>query len=161
MEAQIDHLIRPSLEAQGIDLVELRVHGADGGTVLTLFVDRIDGPVDFDMLRKIDRSVESALEETAILPSGYRLEVSSPGLSRPLVSERDFERNIGRRLRVVMTGAAGEKPVFEGVLEAVDAGTIRLATDASGATDIQRSEIHKAKVVPDFAGLQSREDGSK
>ena len=88
----------PILEAASVELVELTAHQHGGQVVVRLLVDKVGGMTIQDCAR-LNQLIGQALDAADCLAQSYTLEVSSPGLDRPLVSKRDFERAIGEGLR--------------------------------------------------------------
>jgi len=136
--------IRDELEPRRIEFVELLWTERRGGPRITLFVDNPDGAVDFDFLKTADGLATALLDEE--IPGRYRLEVSSPGLDRPLRDDLDFRRNLGRRIAVRVEG--GE---HQGVLAEFDDEMVVLDQGRSEARSIERAAILKAVAVPDLA----------
>ncbi len=92
-------LVEPLLEREGVDLVDLELKGAPGRQVLRVFVD-VDGGITIDQCVLLSRKISDLLDRKDPIPGKYRLEVSSPGVDRPLTRPRDFQRNIGREVKV-------------------------------------------------------------
>jgi ribosome maturation factor RimP len=102
-------LVEPLLEREGVDLVDLELKGAPGRQVLRVFVD-VDGGITIDQCVLLSRKISDLLDRKDPIPGKYRLEVSSPGVDRPLTRPRDFQRNIGREVKVdVRRGEAVEQ----------------------------------------------------
>jgi ribosome maturation factor RimP len=99
IERQVEDLIRPLLAAQHVDLVELSCRPSAGRWLLRCLVDTTGG-ITLDELSGLNRAIGALLDERNVVPGPYVLEVSSPGLDRPLKHWKDFERAIGRRIRV-------------------------------------------------------------
>jgi len=95
----LEELTRPLIEKQGCELVEIRVKGSYSKPYLQVFVDR-DGGVRINDCADITRSITEILDMNFPDISQYRLEVSSPGVHRPLETEKDFKRNTGRTVVV-------------------------------------------------------------
>jgi len=135
----------------GVDLLEKDLFGVGKRKILRVFIDK-NGGVSVENCASVSRFLSEELdkEENADLIDGsYTIEVSSPGLDRPLKTKRDFERNLGRTLRITQNGK-----FIKGVLKAVNGVSITLETaTAKGkkpATEacIQVNEILTAKVEP-------------
>jgi len=147
--SKLDSLVLGACSRSGVDLVEKDLFGAGNRKILRIFIDK-DGGVSVENCASTSRYLSEELdkEENANLIDGaYTIEVSSPGLDRPLKTKRDFERNLGRRLRITQNGK-----FLKGVLKSVNGVSIVLET-ANGkkpATEacIQVSEILTAKVEP-------------
>ncbi|MCL1966985.1 MAG: ribosome maturation factor RimP [Fibromonadales bacterium] len=149
--SKLDSLVLGACTRSGVDLVEKDLFGAGNRKILRIFIDR-DGGVSVENCASTSRYLSEELdkEENADLIDGsYIIEVSSPGLDRPLKTKRDFERNLGRRLRITQNGK-----LIKGVLKSVNGVSIVLeTTNANGkkpATEacIQVNEILTAKVEP-------------
>ena len=97
---RVRELIQPLLVSRGVELVDLVCHPAGGRLILRCLVDTARG-ITLDELSGLNRSIGAVLDEHDAVPDRYLLEVSSPGLDRPLKTAADFERVIGRRVRVM------------------------------------------------------------
>lgn len=140
---KLDSLVQLACVEAGVELVEMDVFQAGKRKVLRLFVDS-EGGVTVDQCAKCSRSLGDALEnDESIIPEAFTLEVSSPGLDRPLKTTRDFERNIGRLLRITR----GQGKPLSGILNAVDEDALVLALKGgAGEVRVTRAEILAAKV---------------
>ena len=127
----LEEVIETALDGLGFELVELEKAGPRARPILRLRIDRIDridradsepgGRVTVDDCARVSRELESVLEAREDLQSSYILEVSSPGLERPLRKRRDFERNVGREISVRGFGPLIEDSKrVDGILLAVD-----------------------------------------
>jgi ribosome maturation factor RimP len=152
-DAAIEEALRQALDGEKIELVDWRWVSRHSGPCITLFIHNMDGAVDFDALRRADRAATRVLEER--VAERYRLDVSSPGMDRPLESDRDFERNIGRLVELRMA----EESV-SGHLDRVDGEAVYLILPKSGSSlRIERSRIERARVVPDWGGRTAPHPG--
>ncbi|MDZ7373151.1 MAG: ribosome maturation factor RimP [candidate division KSB1 bacterium] len=96
---EIRQLIEPLLEREGVELVDLELKGAPGRFILRVFIDE-EGGITIDRCTEISRKLSDFLDRKDPIPGRYVLEVSSPGVDRPLLQPRDFRRNVGREVRV-------------------------------------------------------------
>ena len=108
-------LVRPVIEGEGLELVDVTFGREGGRRILRLTVDK-EGGVDLDAISQISQKVSRRLDLEGFEPGPYALEVTTPGIERPLRRPQDFRRAVGQRVRV-RTG--------EGVLE----GELRAAED--------------------------------
>ena len=92
-------LVERLLEREGVDLVDLELKGTPGRQILRVFVD-VEGGITIDQCVVLSRKISDLLDRKDPIPGGYRLEVSSPGVDRPLKQPRDFQRNVGREVKV-------------------------------------------------------------
>ena len=143
---KIEDLISPSLEANGFDLVRVRLMG-DQRPTLQIMADRADGStITVDECADISRVVSAILDVEDPIRSAYTLEVSSPGIDRPLVRRKDFERFAGYEARVETRLPIDGRKRFRGRLLGLDGDDVRLALD-KGEAAIPFGSIDRAKLV--------------
>jgi len=143
--AAIQALVEPIVAGQEAELVEMtcRAHGHQ--LFVRLLVDKVGG-ITIQQCSRINRLVSQALEEANLIEESYTVEVSSPGLDRPLISKRDFERTLGEDVRVEVRVEDGRFKEFEGMLLAVQPEAIVLKT-ASGNMTLPLVQIRVGKKV--------------
>ncbi|KAA3658191.1 MAG: ribosome maturation factor RimP [Calditrichaeota bacterium] len=95
-------LVEPVIRNKNIDLVDIEVKGSQRNPVVCVFVDE-PGGITINKCTEISRTLQKIFDEKEFLPSGYRIDVSSPGLDRPLKNQGDFNRNIGRFVKIIFT----------------------------------------------------------
>ena len=128
--ATIETLIEPVLTRLGYELVLLHYQRDRGGHVLRLYIDKIDGSgVQLDDCSEVSREVGTLLEVEDPVSDRYHLEVSSPGLNRPLVKEKDFVKYAGQRVKVQTHGPIDGRKVFAGTLLGFEGGHVALEVD--------------------------------
>ena len=143
---KLKELIQPLLDELQIELVELQYNKGKRTTV-RLFIWE-EGGISLDRCTATSRQIADLLERKDIIPGKYHLEVSSPGLDRPLKDKRDFERQLGRTAKVVLQN--GEKTrQFKGKIEGVDDAAVTFKLK-KGAEKALFDEIVSAKVVVEF-----------
>jgi len=136
LSERVRSLAEPVLARYGADLVGVEVK--QGRTrIVRVVADRADG-IDLDTCAKVNAELSRMLDVDDPIPGRYTLEVMSPGLDRPLRSEGDFRRNLGRKVRVVLADRQ-----TEGTIEEVDAEAVRLG----GGERIPLAEIRKARLL--------------
>jgi ribosome maturation factor RimP len=121
-------LVEPLVAQAGLELVELDIRGRTGSRIVRVIVDAEPG-VDLDTCAQVSRTLSGAFDDDDVIPGRYTLEVTSPGVDRPLRTARDFERNVGRSVRIWRTAAAieaGAKGETDGELVEVAGDTITL-----------------------------------
>jgi ribosome maturation factor RimP len=94
-EAEIRKSFEDEIQGMGFELVDFKLNISNRESLIILFVDK-DGGITVNECGKISRSISDLIFRKALFERNYRLEVSSPGLDRPLITKRDFERNVGR-----------------------------------------------------------------
>jgi ribosome maturation factor RimP len=135
LAARVAHIVEPALTDLGYRLVRVRVSGLDGCTV-QIMAERPDGTMPIEDCEATSRALSPLLDVTDPLDRSYRLEISSPGIDRPLVRRSDFERHIGREVKVEMANAVDGRRRFRGLLTGVDGQSARIHIE--GVPDEQR-----------------------
>ena len=150
---QIIAVANPVLEQHSCDLVQLTFRRERAGWVLRLLVERRGADpargsgVDHALCRSISRDLSTALDAGDTIDKAYVLEVSSPGIERPLTRLEDYERFCGRRARVKTRRAVDGRRKFKGVLDGVAAGEIRLRKDNGEVVSFDPELIEKANLL--------------
>jgi ribosome maturation factor RimP len=139
----------PVVEAAGYRLVRLRVMGAKRKT-LQVMAERPDGTMNVDDCASLSRALSEVLEAADPIADEFVLEVSSPGIDRPLTIESDFARFAGHDARVEMTEAVNGRKRFRGVLIGLDGADVLLEVTGEHGTERVRlpfGDIGEAKLV--------------
>lgn len=141
----LEAVLRPIVEQFGCDLEAVDVTPAGRRRQLRVLIDR-DGGVDLDGVAEVTRAVSKALDSSDVMGEGaYHLEVSSPGVDRPLTEPRHWRRNIGRLVAVTLTAGGKVKGRITGASD--DAAEL----DVDGSTrELRYAEVAKAKVQIEF-----------
>jgi len=145
---RIQEAIEPVLERVSVELVDIRLLAQKGRRVLRVYIDK-PGGVDLHDCATISREVSVRLDVDDIIPGRYTLEVSSPGLDRPLQTASDFQRNTGRTLKVTARGPDGVQRQWKGELLSCEAEGIILQVKGEKMS-ISFGDIQSAKVQPRF-----------
>ena len=138
-------MIEPVVTDLGFELVRVAVMGAQKA-VLQIMVEGPDGTISVDDCAKVSREVSALLDVEDPIKSDFVLEVSSPGLDRPLTRVKDFERFSGFEIKLETTEALDGQRRFKGPLTKVNGEVISITTQ-EGNFDIPFSNILKAKLV--------------
>jgi ribosome maturation factor RimP len=125
LAARIAAIAEPVLNGLGFRLVRVRISGRDGMTV-QIMAERPDGSFSIDDCEAASRTLSPALDVEDAIPGGYRLELSSPGIDRPLVRRSDFERAKGHEAKIEMEFAVDGRKRFRGEIEGVEETGARL-----------------------------------
>jgi ribosome maturation factor RimP len=128
LPARIAAIAEPVLEGLGYRLVRVKVSGADGGTV-QIMAERPDGSMTVEDCENASRALSPVLDVADPIERAYRLEVSSPGLDRPLVRKSDFERYAGHLARIEMEIPVDGRKRFRGLLLGTQGDMARLRRD--------------------------------
>ncbi|MDX1658778.1 MAG: ribosome maturation factor RimP [Nitriliruptorales bacterium] len=135
-------------ERANVDLEEVEVRGAHGSRVVRIVADRDDG-LDVERIAAISQELGEALDREDLIDGAYTLEVTSPGVDRPLRDPKSFRRNVGRPVRVVRNRAAidrGEKGEVTGTLQVVTDDAVVLEVDGD-EREIAFADVDHGKVV--------------
>jgi ribosome maturation factor RimP len=141
-------LVAPVVEASGLELVEVTFRREAGRKVLRVVVDR-EGGVDIDTISATAEQVSRRLDLEGFAPGPYALEVSSPGIERPLRRPVDFRRRVGDRVKVRTVSPIEGARNHAGALVSADAEAIVIATDG-GELRVPFEEIASARTVADW-----------
>ena len=141
LRESIEKLVTPYLKLQGAELVELQLSGSPRRQTLRIDVDRMNG-LTVDECARLSRGIADVLDTHDPIGGRYVLEVSSPGLDRPLKSDRDYERAVGRTVKVILDGGR----VLIGQLTRFAGPELVLAVDGEPrvvpAHEIRRANLH-------------------
>ncbi len=143
---QIEGMVESLLKAEGLELIDLEFRKEGRGWVLRIFMDK-PGGVTLDDCAEISRQLGDQLEVDDLIPQAYILEVSSPGLGRPLKKEKDFFQSIGKMIQFSTSVPLEGQAFFKGILLDYQAsGCLRLAENKK-TWEIPVGSITKARLV--------------
>ena len=128
IEHRVESLVMPIIEEGNFELVDVEYVKEGSNFYLRVFADK-EGGINIDDCVLISRALEVKLDEEDFIPDAYILEVSSPGLGRPLKKEKDFKRSIGKDVDIKLFKAVDQQKEFTGVLEDYTADEIVLDID--------------------------------
>lgn len=115
---RLKSLVESEVERAGVELVDVELAGSKGRPLIRVYVDTDTG-ITLDRCAQVSRTLEPVLEGARLVPERYVLEVSSPGINRPLTRRRHFERFVGREIEVRVREPRDGRQRFVGVLEHV------------------------------------------
>jgi ribosome maturation factor RimP len=141
----IEALVRPVVESSGLELVEAAFRTEGGRRVLRITVDRESG-LDLEAISEASERISRRLDLEDFSSGPYTLEVSSPGVERPLRLRRDFERRVGDKVKVKTAAPIEGSRTHTGTLMAADEESIVVATEA-GERRISFGAIRSARTV--------------
>ena len=149
IKQKLEELVQPLAVSQGLDLVDLELHRPRRGkTIVRLFLDR-EGGITLAEIASISRMVGALLDVYDLLPESYHLEVSSPGLTRKLKNPEDYQRYIGRLVRLTTRSARDGKQVFRGILQGLEDDEVFLK-EGETVYRLPLPEIAKARLDIDM-----------
>jgi len=141
---RVNEIITPLLKEKGIDLVETAYRQVGGRMILRILVDKPEG-ITLEECGALNGEVGAALDQDDTIATRYVLEVSSPGLDRPLTAGQDFKRVIGRKMDVFLKTRLKDKLQHFGTLKDVGENSIELETK-TGLIKIPLDVINKGKL---------------
>jgi ribosome maturation factor RimP len=151
LSARVAHVAEPVIEQLGYRLVRAKVSAADGCTV-QIMAERPDGSMTVEDCETVSRTLSPVLEVADLIDRAYRLEVSSPGIDRPLVRKSDFDRYAGHLVRIEMEVPVNGRKRFRGELAGTEGDAARLRRDDAGEGEeadvlLPINEMGDAKLV--------------
>ncbi len=147
-EAKTEELLQPLVDAHGFELVDVEYVKEVGNWYLRAYIDK-PGGIAVDDCEVISRALSDKLDEEDYIEDSYILEVSSPGLGRPLKKEKDFKRSIGREIEVRTFRAIDKQKEFTGILKEFDKDSFTIVMEDNEMT-FQRSETALVRLAFDF-----------
>jgi ribosome maturation factor RimP len=149
--ARVAAIAEPVIEGLGLRLVRVKISGLSGCTV-QIMAERPDGTMTIEDCETLSRALSPVLDVADPIDRAYRLEISSPGLDRPLVRRSDFERHTGHTIKVEMAVAVDGRRRFRGSLVGTEGDSVRLHRDQVGSGDVTEvllpiGDIAEAKVT--------------
>ncbi len=146
VESQIARLVAPTLEATGYDLVRVKLTGGRHRPRLQVMAERSGGGMSVDDCSKASRLVSAVLDVEDPIKGAYELEVSSPGIDRPLVRRADYERYAGHEVKIELRQAVDGRKRYRGRLLGVRDGAVVIAV-GDGEAEIALDDVAAAKLV--------------
>ena len=150
LKDQLEDIIEPAVAALGFDYVGIELLPSGNSMLLRVYVDEISG-IDLAGIEKVSRQVAAVLDVEEPIASHYTLEVSSPGLDRPLFRIGDYQRFIGQQIKLrLRLPKQGDRRNYKGELASVEDQQIVLTMESGEQITIGFDEIEKANLVPEF-----------
>lgn len=148
---EIQSALQPIADEMGIEIVEVEIKQGHSPS-LTIYID-VEGGVDLNLCEKFHRAIDLVLDEVdPTFGEPYTLNVSSPGLDRPLKTERDFQKCMGAKVEVKLFAPLKGKKFFEATLTGFDGNCVYLE-DNGEALKLEKAKIAKICRAIDFDGL--------
>ena len=159
LDARVAHIVAPALLDMGYRLVRVLVSGRDGCTV-QIMAERPDGTMTVDDCEAVSRQLGPLLDVEDPIDRAYRLEVSSPGIDRPLVRRSDFERWTGHVAKIELSRSLAGRKRFRGRLAGVADDTARLKLEDAAAGEPEEvllplADLEEARLILTDALIES------
>lgn len=148
-EKKAEALILPIINKNNYELVDVEFVREGSNWFLRAYVDK-EGGFSVNDCEKVSREFSDLLDKEDFIEESYILEISSPGLGRPLKKDKDFERSIGEEVEVKLYKAFEEQKEFSGTLEAYDAQTVTIGFEDDTKKTFERKNIALIRLAIDF-----------
>ena len=148
-ESKTEALLMPLMEQHRFELVDVEFVREAGNWFLRAYIDK-PGGITIDDCELISRALSDELDEKNFIEESYILEVSSPGLGRPLKKEKDFIRSQGESVEVKLFRPVDKQKEFTGILKAWDKDTVTLGFEEEAVLTIERDNIALIRLAFDF-----------
>ena len=148
-EQKAEALAEPIISSFGFELVDVEYVKEAGTWYLRLYIDK-EGGITIDDCETVSRLFSDKLDEEDFIDDAYIMEVSSPGLGRPLKKEKDFKRSIGKEVEIRTYRPIDKQKEFFGVLTAYDESHVTITLDDQEPRVFDRAEIALIRLAFDF-----------
>lgn len=148
-ESKVESYLMPLMEKYKFELVDVEYIKEAGNWYLRAYIDK-EGGIAVDDCEVISRQLSEWLDEKDFIGESYILEVSSPGLGRPLKKDKDFVRSIGCEVDIKLYRAVNKQKDFSGVLKSFDKETVTIQSEDENETVFNRSDIALIRLAFDF-----------
>ena len=148
-EAKAEALLAPIVEGFGFELVDVEYVKEGSTWYLRGYIDK-EGGITVDECADVSRAFNEKLDEADFIEESYIMEISSPGLGRPLKKEKDYVRSMGKELEIRTYRAINRQKEFYGILTAYDADTVTIEDEDGNAMTFAKSDISLIRLAFDF-----------
>ena len=146
---QIEQLVAPVLQEHGAELVDCQFVHEHGQWALRFFLDK-PGGIKLDDCAAISEHIGRNLDAADVIKQRYSLEVSSPGINRPLKKEADYQRFVGERVDVTLYAPLNGRRHFKGTLQSVNAGVVVVEEAPQQSFALPLADVAKATLDPEI-----------
>lgn len=147
-EKKAEELLAPIVDSKGFELVDVEYVKEGGTWYLRGYIDK-PGGITVNDCEAVSREFSEKLDEKDFIEDSYIMEISSPGLDRPLKKEKDYQRSLGRLIEVRTYRPIDKRKEFCGILKAYDADTVTIEEDGSDIT-FQKKDTALVRLAIDF-----------
>lgn len=146
---QVLALVQPIAQGFGLEVIEVLYEKKYDGMNLTVVIDK-DGGVTIDDCEKLHRAIDAPLDELDPIDTAYILNVSSPGIDRPLKTERDYKRNLNKKISVRLYTPQNGKKAYDGVLTEYDEDTFTIQLKNGNQITFNKKDTAKVEPIIEF-----------
>ena len=147
-EIKTEQLVQPIVDANSFELVDVEYVKEGSNWYLRIYIDK-QGGITIDDCEVVSRALSDILDAKDFIEDAYILEVSSPGLTRPLKKDKDFQRNLEKEVEIKLFKPFEKRKDFGGILKAFDAETVTIDEDGREIV-FNRSDIALIRLAFDF-----------
>ncbi len=148
LAAHVEGLLRDVVEIDGVELVYVEYQPEASPSVLRIYIDKAGG-IGLQDCERVSKQASALLDEENVILRRYVLEVTSPGIERPLFKEADYRRFVGKEIRLITTETIEDRRKFTGLIRTFSEGILKLEFDGE-TYQIPFSKIRKANLVHQF-----------
>ncbi len=148
-EERTEQLVTPIIEQNNFELVDVEYTKEAGSWYLRIYIDK-EGGITIDDCELISRALSELLDKNDFIEDSYILEVSSPGLGRPLKKEKDFQRSLGEEVEIRLFRAIDKQKEYIGALASYDKDTVTIELEDMSSMTIERKNIALIRLAFDF-----------
>lgn len=148
-EQKTEKMLAPILEENHFELVDVEYVKEGGSWYLRAYIDK-PGGITVDDCEIVNRALGDLLDQDDFIEDSYILEISSPGLGRPLKKERDFERSLGEEVEIRTYRMVNKQKEFRGILKAYDKDTVTIEMEDGEESTVDRENIALIRLAFDF-----------
>ncbi len=152
---QLTELIAPAIADLGLECLGVEYSPSHGNSLVRVYIDCAERAVTVDDCETVSRQVSALFDVNDPIQGRYTLEVSSPGLDRPLYTPEQFARFVGQEAKVELNLPLNGRRRFQGPILRVEGGNIHIEQDGVDV-GIAHGSVHRAKLVPDFSEVQGQ-----
>lgn len=149
---ELSQLLEPAITDLGLELVGIEFSPNAGGSLLRVYIDEAERGVTIDDCERASREISALLDVNDPVAGRYTLEVSSPGLERPLFTLVHFERFMGEQVKLAVNLPVDGRRRFQGRIAGVDGDRVTIEQDGKPIA-IAHANVAKARLVPDYVAL--------
>lgn len=148
-EQKAETILLPIVDANGFELVDVEYVKEGSNWYLRAYIDK-EGGITVDDCEIVSRAFSDKLDEEDFIEEAYIMEVSSPGLGRPLKKEKDYSRSMGKELEIRTYRAINKEKEFYGILEAYDDNSVTISQEDGTEMVFQKADIALIRLAFDF-----------
>lgn len=149
IEAKAEALLTPIVEGLGFELVDVEYVKEGSNWYLRGYIDK-EGGISINECVDVSRLFNEKLDQEDFIEDSYIMEISSPGLGRPLKKEKDYARSMGKELEIRTYRAVNRQKEFYGILTAYDADTVTIEMEDESTMTFQKSDLALIRLAFDF-----------